>query len=357
MDNPLDGLFPLLTAAGIVAGIAILFGILGGLVSRWLSQPLWPSWRRVDHGWSGGELLGLFLAGYVFLPAFVGLLMSLIGIIPLALGVDPALFLLDGDLTATVAGGAGNHAARMPIELAMKVTNLWASGIAMGLALLFAMILAIEFHQPQRFDWGTIPGQVAIGVLVWPVVSLVVFGIYLAALVILLAAGGEPQEHPFTSIDLQKSGAITTVFVGIVVIVFGPALEELLFRGIGIDWASRSRWNGAAFVIFGVLYSVISGNLYAIGFAGLLAIGFFGAAGIGRMMGMRFPRRSLQAIYATSAAFAVIHSTVWPSPVPLFVMGLILGWLRVRTGRITACIVVHGLFNAVSYLYLLRGAS
>ena len=50
-------------------------------------------------------------------------------------------------------------------------------------------------------------------------------------------------------------------------------------------------------------------------------------------------------------------SVVWPSPVPLFVLGVALGYLATRTNRIAACAVLHGLFNAVSYVYVLRGGS
>ena len=60
------------------------------------------------------------------------------------------------------------------------------------------------------------------------------------------------------------------------------------------------------------------------------------------------------AIYATSVLFASAHD-VWPTPIPLFAFSLILGWLAVRTGGVTASIVVHGLLNTVSALYVLRG--
>jgi membrane protease YdiL (CAAX protease family) len=46
---------------------------------------------------------------------------------------------------------------------------------------------------------------------------------------------------------------------------------------------------------------------------------------------------------------------VWPSPIPLFVLGLGLGWLAVRTRGILVPAIVHGLFNAVSGVFVLRG--
>jgi Type II CAAX prenyl endopeptidase Rce1-like len=68
--------------------------------------------------------------------------------------------------------------------------------------------------------------------------------------------------------------------------------------------------------------------------------------------------RSVQharAIIASSALFAAVHSQVWPSPVPLFVLALGLGYLYMRTRSLVGPVVVHGMFNAVSAVYLLMG--
>jgi len=51
-----------------------------------------------------------------------------------------------------------------------------------------------------------------------------------------------------------------------------------------------------------------------------------------------------------------VHSSVWPSPIPLFVLGLGLGWLAMRTRGVFVPVIVHGLFNAVSAVFVLRGA-
>ena len=40
--------------------------------------------------------------------------------------------------------------------------------------------------------------------------------------------------------------------------------------------------------------------------------------------------KAAQALYGTSLLFACAHATVWPSPIPLFVLALILGYLALR---------------------------
>jgi membrane protease YdiL (CAAX protease family) len=60
-----------------------------------------------------------------------------------------------------------------------------------------------------------------------------------------------------------------------------------------------------------------------------------------------------RAIYGTSALFAVFHASAWPTPIPLFVLALVLGWLAYRTQSLIGPMVLHGLFNSVTVVYLL----
>jgi len=46
--------------------------------------------------------------------------------------------------------------------------------------------------------------------------------------------------------------------------------------------------------------------------------------------------------------FAVLHSQVWPTPIPLFFLGIGLGYLAYRTQSLLPGIIVHGLFNTVT---------
>ena len=81
---------------------------------------------------------------------------------------------------------------------------------------------------------------------------------------------------------------------------------------------------------------------------GLLLLQQFGHWG-------RLPGRATAAIWSSAALFGAIHITVWPTPIPLFVLGLPLGYLALRTGSWISCAAFHGLFNGISTLYLLLG--
>jgi membrane protease YdiL (CAAX protease family) len=57
-----------------------------------------------------------------------------------------------------------------------------------------------------------------------------------------------------------------------------------------------------------------------------------------------------RAIYASAFLFAGAHP--WPTPVALFLLGLLLGWLALRTRSLVAPAFVHFLFNGISVLML-----
>ncbi len=57
-------------------------------------------------------------------------------------------------------------------------------------------------------------------------------------------------------------------------------------------------------------------------------------------------------IYGSAMLWSMAHMAVWPSPIPLFLLGLGLGWLAYRTQSLIGCIVGHALFNTVACLTL-----
>ena len=101
-----------------------------------------------------------------------------------------------------------------------------------------------------------------------------------------------------------------------------------------------------------MVFASCSGKVGPVVFAGVLTLGM-----VVLWFGGRRGKQHIRAIYASAALFALVHAGVWPSPIPLFVLGLGLGWIAIRSRGVLVPIVVHGLFNAVSAVYVLRGAT
>lgn len=60
----------------------------------------------------------------------------------------------------------------------------------------------------------------------------------------------------------------------------------------------------------------------------------------------------LPAVLASAAVFALAHLSL-TELVPLLVLGVGLGWLRWRSGRLAASVLMHGLWNGLTFLNLL----
>jgi membrane protease YdiL (CAAX protease family) len=163
-----------------------------------------------------------------------------------------------------------------------------------------------------------------------------------------------PDKHPL--FELATSGPMPAELAAIVfaAIVAAPVWEELLFRGVLQRWFTVTPWGSNAAV------------------AGALAIAFLdrGSKGpwpvlfvLAMIPGYVFVSRTrsrplpsadaARAIFATALLFAAFHARVWPTPVPLFALGLVLGFLAYRTQSLIAPILLHGLFNNVATMAIL----
>ena len=140
--------------------------------------------------------------------------------------------------------------------------------------------------------------------------------------------------------------------------VTAPLLEEFLYRGLLVPWAGR-RWYGPWCLLFpaGVLALLAPPPFLpqSLAFVLLLGVGAYLIQRFGKRRA-KFPTRTVLAVWSSAALFAVVHSAVWPTPIPLFVLGLGLGYLTARTRSWAASAVCHALFNAVATVWVfLRG--
>ena len=174
--------------------------------------------------------------------------------------------------------------------------TVYSYDVLVSAALAYGILLAIVYALTNGLDrrevlalrapasWGR-----ALGLAVGSVVAAVLGA---AALLALSGAGDEQNLTP-EEWDGRRAGAYAASFVAIVLI--GPTVEELLYRGAGIGFLAR--W----------------GTPVAIG---VTAVMF----GLGHGLLLSFP------------AF------VW--------FGIVTGWLRVRTDSLYPPLIVHALFNA-----------
>ena len=291
-------------------------------VGRWLSrrEPFCPRWRPVPFRGTLLDWLLLYVA-YLF-----------------------AMSLAIGGLESGGGECFGGPDAGQRRQLA-------AGLLALPALLAAAAFLRHAIHDLRpTFDWHTLPGDAARGAVAGVVFTPAVHAVYWLTKTLNAAAGGAEREHPLALLGAGTSpGGVAFFLLAVCVVV--PWTEELLYRGVMLRWLGRRAANAAPVFAVALMFAGTEGaalnprlapTLFVVALAALTAATTWLRAA-----------RTARAVLASSALFAAAHSSVWPSPVPLFVLACGLGYLTVRTGRITAAVVAHGLFNAVSTVILI----
>ncbi|QNI47779.1 CAAX protease self-immunity family protein [Synechococcus sp. A15-60] len=115
--------------------------------------------------------------------------------------------------------------------------------------------------------------------------------------------GDQGGSNPLLEIVLTSNSSLALLLLGSTIVVLAPLFEETIFRGVLLPVLGRS----------------------------------LGRAG---------------AVIVSALVFAVAHLSLGELP-PLLVLGLGLGLLRLSTGRLLPCVVMHALWNGVTFLNLL----
>ena len=340
-------------AASWVAVVAGPMAVVAWLFQRRLAAPVRTIWKSAAVNGNGVDMALLFL-GLSVMPAVMMGVLDAVGFFRAVYGPPPDI----PEGVAAIGGTASRAAVVASSDPTGGLRYVWSALLATPIVLLaWAWVRITLDTRLPHVSWRSMSGHVAVGAVAWPIVHGAVFAVYIVTLLVMAAGGDVPDNHPLVNVRLEMAGAATILLFGSLVCFVAPFTEELLFRGLTIEWAaSRSYRPLILAAVAVVLAALTSANLTAVAFAVVLAIGLAVVRLVPRRVaGIRVRPRMLAAIWASSAVFAAVHSAVWPTPIPLFVLGLGLGWLRVWTGGITTCVVVHSLFNAVSFVYLLRG--
>lgn len=239
-------------------------------------------------------------------------------------GIDLAaafviLFLLPRIVASAILGSASPDAAQAasapatpPLPSQQKIIVAFA-----GQLLACVLIIALGFyrkawdapawaHAARRLGRLTVQAILAY-VCVWPVC----FGLLHLTVHAMqwVNPDFQPPEHQTIRILLSgEAGALAAGLTTISAVVLAPVNEEILFRGLVQP---------------------------------LLAVG---------------TRSAWIAILVCGAAFACFHYPLVHTMPALFALGLLLGYLRARTGSLALVILLHMVFNAKTLLWLALGA-
>ena len=241
-----------------------------------------------------------------------------------------------------------------PIPLPLRDTLL-LSGIA-SLAMIYLTPLLLKMTSGARLadlglttrDFGK---NLARGVWFCFLAMPLVYGVSIAASLTV-----KRDKHPVEQMIEQAKEPSVIVIAALVAVVAAPIAEELLFRGVLLGWFWKIRLpsRDRDFAINPEVEEdpeilTIDHNSY------------------GAMMEIEPPvtismpkdpfagrgRHDLTANIAVSLIFAGLHASVWPTPVPLFFLSLVLGEIYRRTGSLVGPIVLHMTFNGLSTMTMI----
>jgi membrane protease YdiL (CAAX protease family) len=349
-------ILPPIKAWLVVAVAAAVF-----LAPFWRVRPRgWPPQRRRLLGWGGAHVAAAFVVLW-FMPLVI---------YPF---VDPEV------LGRWFFRGDADPAIVRNLSLALAGT------LALPLQLLAwrGLLATVDAHPVPAITPRATLREVRVGYLTWLVVTPVVYIVGLAALLVYSKLGGQSDEHPILKLT-QAPVVSPAAHAGLLLLVLAEALiaapvrEELLFRGILLPWLADRPWGGDVSLVLAAIVGVALRPPMDQPWTSPVAIASrFGPAflvlaitPLARPLANWRPLRRLlpihddvarvqaiRAIVGSAALFACVHSNVWPTPIPLALLALALGWLALRTQSVVAPIVVHILFNTVAFVEIALGST
>jgi membrane protease YdiL (CAAX protease family) len=349
----------LLVAGAIVASIALPIGFVAFVLAKRSARPFLPNWKPWRCPWGCFEVVATFLVISIFIPYMILFMLSLPA--ELSSNGEHASKFPPFEAIASIAGIPAAVATQEQAETAATIRGLWAGVIALPLQLSILLGVSRILYPSWRFATRRrLASQIALAVLAWFALTPLVHVLNMTVNILFTVLDWPRDSHQLTK--LAGQGPLNSALLVCQACIAAPIIEEIIFRGVILAWIIGGRkpypipdvpsklrpWLVA---LAGVFFAATSGRNGAFIFSASLVIGLGGVS-------LLFPRkkRTIGAIYSSAALFAAIHSSVWPSPIPLFLLGLGLGWLAARTRGIVVPAIVHGLFNAVATVIVLRSA-
>lgn len=346
-------LLNLLVAGLIVAAIALPFGIAAWFIIRRTPQPLLPHWRQWWAPWSCFEVIFAVVVVMMLIPMTINS------------GLEKADSNSNTQVTSTPSAEISEEPAASDAgqqkDQTGRIRQLWAGVLAFPLQLTILLgVCRIVYPQWWFIARPGLAPQILLAIIVWAILTLVVHAANISVNLLFTVFDWHPDAHPLGKLGGQ-SLLVSVLFV-VHACIAAPIIEEFVFRGVILAWLMGSEKKKSSrdvparlrpffIALLGLLFALSSERMGAIAFSTILVMSLPLVGSI-----FRRKRRTATAIFSSAGCFAAIHSSIWPSPIALFFLGLGLGWLAVRTRSIVAPTIVHGLFNAVSTIIVLRGS-
>ncbi len=325
----------------LVAGAVVPVSVAAWWLARRRGEPLLPRPKPWRVPWTGFEVLFAFLLAAEVLPRLALVALTRAGFFTAVYGPE---------LPADTPGAHDLDQVRV----------IWARLAVVPVFLAGAFIARRLLHPGWRPPRDRRPAaRLALAGFAWLGLTVVTFAVHFAVNLVFAGLGGGVEEHPLAKNAAYRTALDRAVFVAGACLA-APVTEEFLFRGLLLPWALGRRYRPGLVLVLAVLTAVGTAGPPDAGFRVFLRGPVLFAAGValggvGLRLLARRKRRVVGAVYAQAALFAAVHSAVWPSPIPLFVLGLGLGWLALRVRGWMVPAAVHGLFNAVSVVFVLLG--
>jgi membrane protease YdiL (CAAX protease family) len=264
-----------------------------------------------------------------------------------------------------------DKAANPDQQLVLDRMSLWTGAFAFPLQLGMILFVWLSGRRARLYQLGLggrrIASNVIAGYVAWLVLALPVYIVFIAISLVL-----QPEQHPLSVLMEHHPDAVEWTLAVFTAVVAAPVLEELLCRGLLQGWLIQRSWGGNVAVVMALAVAVLAcvdrtnkanrgDDGWAAALVRLAPVLFVLATLPMYIFAERLTWRWLpypyvaQGIYASALLWSMVHVPVWPSPIPLFFLGLGLGYLAYRTQSLIGPMVTHALFNGVACLTLLFG--
>jgi membrane protease YdiL (CAAX protease family) len=262
---------------------------------------------------------------------------------------------------------AGAGTAPRVREVLFYRTGLWTINLAFLLQLATVLLVLRGVSGTSPAELGLTNRQagrnMALGLGLALIVTPLVVGlnILVVALWKYLDSSGV-QEHPFTRLGQQSLLPVEWVLLVSAAVVVAPVWEELACRGLLQPWFARQPHGGAVALAIALIKtlldcwerigSALPAGLVPTSLASLPVLALFLLVPVYGLIEKRSPGPAGPALFGTAVLWAWLHARVWPTPLALFFLGLVLGWLAYRTRSLVASITLHAAFNATACVLL-----